>query len=161
VRADDVYFTSWVTEECADPLTDAMERTFARPTEGIPVTHWHDEKQMLSIRSDVGLPHVLEVVVVCCGSATLDLCENSASFTESIEEVGTGASHQSILGSEHLFFAETKALAQESCHKGLNSAASCTVDVDCVDSVRFLGKKLAKLTRQAINHEEVSGLPFI
>jgi hypothetical protein len=115
----------------------------SRPAQLVPVRVRHDEEQVLGVGADVGLPHVLEVVVVVRRSHALDLREDSAPRGETIEEVGACVGDQAVLGREHDFLAEAKSGPEQVGHDGLDRPALRAVHVHGVDG-RFRRLEVVK-----------------
>jgi hypothetical protein len=61
----------------------------------VPVGVRHDQEEVLGAGRDVGLPQVLEVVVVGRGAAALDLRDDAAARGEGVAEVRSAAARAS------------------------------------------------------------------
>ena len=78
VDADDVDLASRITEERSEAADDAGVGVLPGGAGLVPVRVRHDEEEVLRVGRDVGLPEVLEVVVVGRGAAPLDLGDDAA-----------------------------------------------------------------------------------
>ena len=85
---------------------------------------------MLCIGGDVGLPQVLEVVVVRRGAAALDFGDDPAARAQGVDEVGTRVGDEALAGREDDFLPEAEVLAQHRRDDRLDGAGLGAVDVD-------------------------------
>lgn len=76
MKAHDVDLATRVPEERCKSIAHAEEGTLANTACRRPVRVWNDQEQMLGIRRDMGLPAVLEVVVVVDCAAPLNFSKN-------------------------------------------------------------------------------------
>jgi hypothetical protein len=134
VQAEDVDLASWVTEERAESSQYVAVGMFADAAALLPVDVGHDEEQVLGVRGDVGLPQVLQVVVVGGGPSALDLNDDPAAGPEAADEVGSGAGDETVLRREDDLLAEPELLAQQVGNDGLHGPGLGAVDVDEVDA---------------------------
>ena len=79
---------------------------------------------------DVGLPQVLEVVVVRRGAAALDFGDDPAARAQGVDEVGTRVGDKALAGREDDFLPEAEVLAQHRRDDRLDGAGLGAVDVD-------------------------------
>ena len=112
VEAHDVHFAACIAEEGCKTSRDAEEGFLASMAGLRSVSVRYDQEEMLRIRRDVGLPKVLEVVVVRRRPTSVHLGGDPATWAEPIVEVRAGCGDEAVLRRKYDLFAEPELLPQ-------------------------------------------------
>src|SRR5450830_1462270 len=158
VDADDVDLTSRITEERAEADEDPGVGVFASGAGLVPVGVGDDEEEVLGVGGDVGLPEVLEVVVVGRGPAALDLGDDPAAGAQAVDEVGARMGDESVAGCQDDFLAEPEVFPQQGGDDRLDGAALRAVDVDEVDLGGAAVEMRLELQCEGVDALELGGL---
>lgn len=67
----------------------------------------------MRVRRDVGLPEILQIVIVCCRSSPFNLGQDASLRSQSKEEVRSCPGHQAVLWRQHNLLGKPKLIAQE------------------------------------------------
>ena len=106
---------------------------------------------MVGVGREVGFPKVFEIVIVGCRSATLDLRDDTPSWTKAKEEVWSCLSDETALRCKDHLLPEAHLEMQELGEVSLHGRALGSVDVNASDLVASVIDVFQKPPGQLIN----------
>lgn len=135
--AENVDLATRVAEECTHPPDHLRVRPFANDTAFVVKLLRNDQKQVMSVRGDVRLPEVLEVVVVRSGATAFNFRDDPAVRRHPEEEVRTALGDEPVLRSQYHFASEAQLILEKVTHVVLDRSTLCVEHMQGKDRLRF------------------------